>query len=578
MPVYGSGGFTSYSLEQLQEQLGGWVAAGIPRVKMKIGRDPGRRPRRASGRPARRSAPDAELFVDANGAYSRKQALAQAERFAELGVSWFEEPVSSDDLEGLRLLRDRAPAGMDIAAGEYGYDLFYFRRMLEAGAVDVLRPMRRAAAGSPGSCASGRSARRARCRSRPTARRRCTSTRLRLPRFRHLEYFHDHDRIEHMLFDGAPTPVGGALRPDLSRPGLGLEFKRQDAAALRRLRTEHRSWRTRLDGHRRPTRRRPAPPQRVSRPLFVDAAALAAELRQAIRGEVRFDAGSRALYATDGSNYRQVPIGVVIPRDVDDVIETVDVCRAHGAPILSRGGGTSLAGSAATSRSSSTCPSTSTRSSRSTPTASWRGCSRARVLDVLRTQAEKHHLTFGPDPSTHTHCTLGGMIGNNSCGVHSLMGLGTGRTADQVDELEILLYDGTRMTVGATTEDELERIIRGGRPQGEIYARLQGPPRPLRRRDPPPLSQEPAAPRLRLQPRRPAARERLPRRPGPVGHRGHLRHRCWRRPCTWSAARRASRSWCSAIPTSTAPATTSRRSWSSSRSAWRGSTTSSSTT
>src|SRR3954467_9638932 len=137
-PVYGSGGFTSYSIERLREQLGGWVAAGITRVKMKIGRHPAEDLGRV--RAAREAiGPEAELFVDANGAYSRKQALAQADRFAGLGVVWFEEPVSSDDLEGLRLLRDRAPAGMDIAAGEYGYDLPYFRRMLEAGAVDVLQ-------------------------------------------------------------------------------------------------------------------------------------------------------------------------------------------------------------------------------------------------------------------------------------------------------------------------------------------------------------------------------------------------------------------------------------------------------
>jgi len=138
VPVYGSGGFTSYSMAQLQEQLGGWVADGISRVKMKIGRQPAsdldrvRAAREAIG-------PGAELFVDANGAYTRKQALATACAFTEFDVSWFEEPVSSDDLDGLRLLRDRAPAGMEIAAGEYGYDLFYFRRMLEAGAVDVLQ-------------------------------------------------------------------------------------------------------------------------------------------------------------------------------------------------------------------------------------------------------------------------------------------------------------------------------------------------------------------------------------------------------------------------------------------------------
>src|SRR5581483_5633139 len=138
VPVYGSGGFTSYSVSQLQERLGRWVADGISRVKMKLGTRPEEDPHRV--RAARDAiGPDSELFVDANGAYSRKQALAFAQQFTEHRVSWFEEPVSSDDLEGLRLLRDRAPAGMDITAGEYGYDLFYFRRMLEAGAVDVLQ-------------------------------------------------------------------------------------------------------------------------------------------------------------------------------------------------------------------------------------------------------------------------------------------------------------------------------------------------------------------------------------------------------------------------------------------------------
>src|SRR5437868_233767 len=135
-PVYGSGGFTSYSPQQLASQLSGWVEQGIPRVKMKIGRNAKQDIERV--RIARDAiGPEAELFVDANGAYSRKRALSCAEKFAEYEVGWFEEPVSSDDLDGLRLVRDRAPARMDIAAGEYGYDIFYFRRMLEAGAVDV---------------------------------------------------------------------------------------------------------------------------------------------------------------------------------------------------------------------------------------------------------------------------------------------------------------------------------------------------------------------------------------------------------------------------------------------------------
>lgn len=142
--VYGSGGFTSYSLEELRQQLGGWVSEGIPAVKMKVGSQDVER-----ARAARDAAGTAELYVDANGAYERKQALRFAETVGDLGVTWFEEPVSSDDLQGLRLLRDRAPAGMAIAAGEYGYDVHYFRRMLECGAVDVLQIDGTRAAGLP---------------------------------------------------------------------------------------------------------------------------------------------------------------------------------------------------------------------------------------------------------------------------------------------------------------------------------------------------------------------------------------------------------------------------------------------
>ncbi|MBX6342686.1 MAG: mandelate racemase, partial [Thermomicrobiaceae bacterium] len=178
--------------------------------------------------------PTAELYVDANGAYTRKQALAQAEAFAELGVSWFEEPVSSDDLEGLRLMRDRAPAGMAIAAGEYGYDLWYFRRMLEAGAVDVLQADASRCAGITGFLRVGPLVE---SRSLPLSAHTAPSLHVHpccaLPNIHPLEYFHDHVRIEHMLFDGALTPVDGALRPDLGRPGLGLEFKRADAERYR---------------------------------------------------------------------------------------------------------------------------------------------------------------------------------------------------------------------------------------------------------------------------------------------------------------------------------------------------------
>lgn len=229
VPIYGSGGFTSYPIPRLQEQLGGWARQGIPRVKMKIGAHPEDDLARVC---AAREAigPDTELFVDANGAYSRKQALAQANAFREYSVVWFEEPVSSDDLDGLRLLRDRAPGGMDIAAGEYGYDLCYFRRMLEADAVDVLQADASRCAGITGflRVAALVEAHNMRLSAHcvPSLHvHTCASIANLFP----IEYFHDHARIERMLFDGALDPVEGALHPDLSRSGLGLEFKRADA-------------------------------------------------------------------------------------------------------------------------------------------------------------------------------------------------------------------------------------------------------------------------------------------------------------------------------------------------------------
>ncbi|HLY49413.1 MAG TPA: enolase C-terminal domain-like protein [Solirubrobacteraceae bacterium] len=230
VPIYGSGGFTAYSLARLQEQLAGWVERGIPRVKMKVGSHPGEDPERV--RCAREAiGPEAELFVDANGAYSRKQALALAERFrADARVGWFEEPVSSDDLEGLRLLRDRAPSGMAIAAGEYGYDAGYFRRMLEAGAVDTLQADVTRCAGITellrvdGLC---------RARGVPLSLHCGPAIHLHpalaLGQLVHLEYFHDHVRIEHLLLDGVVAPREGALHPDLSRPGNGLTLKRSEA-------------------------------------------------------------------------------------------------------------------------------------------------------------------------------------------------------------------------------------------------------------------------------------------------------------------------------------------------------------
>jgi FAD/FMN-containing dehydrogenase/Fe-S oxidoreductase len=185
---------------------------------------------------------------------------------------------------------------------------------------------------------------------------------------------------------------------------------------------------------------------------------------------VRFDDGSRALYATDASNYRQVPIGVVIPRTVDDVVAALAVCRGFDAPVLSRGGGTSLAGQCCNVAVVLDFSKHLNRILDLDPQARRARVEPGLVLDDLRDAAEEHHLTFGPDPATHTHCTLGGMIGNNSCGVHSVM---AGKTVDNVEELEILTYEGLRLRVGATSEDELERIIRSGGRRGEIYARLR---------------------------------------------------------------------------------------------------------
>ena len=229
--AYGSGGFTSYSVERLQQQLGGWAAAGLRFVKMKVGRDPGADPLRV--RAARAAiGPDVQLFVDANGAYARQQALAMAGAFAASGVAWFEEPVSSDDLDGLRLIRDGLRGRMDVAAGEYGYDPFYFRRMLEAGAVDVLQADATRCGGVTGMLAAHALADAhglplsAHCAPALHTHLGCALTRM-----RHLEYFHDHQRIEGMLFEGVVTPDrAGHLVPDAGRPGLGLTLKRRDAA------------------------------------------------------------------------------------------------------------------------------------------------------------------------------------------------------------------------------------------------------------------------------------------------------------------------------------------------------------
>jgi FAD/FMN-containing dehydrogenase len=202
----------------------------------------------------------------------------------------------------------------------------------------------------------------------------------------------------------------------------------------------------------------------------VDAQGLKAELRRHIRGEVRSDDGSRALYATDGSNYRQAPIGAVIPRTIDDVLETMAAARRYGAPVLARGCGTSLAGQCCNVAVVMDFSKYLHNVLEIDPARRRARVQPGTILDDLRHAAEQYHLTFGPDPATHNHCTLGGMIGNNSCGVHSVM---AGRTADNVEELEVLTYDGLRLRVGRTSDEELEQIIRAGGRRGEIYAQLK---------------------------------------------------------------------------------------------------------
>lgn len=230
IPVYASGGFTSYSIEEVCAQLAGWAENGIGRVKMKVGREPDKDVERVEA--ARRSLPAAtELFVDANGAYHRRQALAMARAFGEAGVTWYEEPVSSDDLEGLAWLRGRCPAPMAVTAGEYGFDVHDFRRMLEAQAVDCIMPDVTRCQGITGYLQVGSLANAfhtpvsSHCAPALAAQLGCA---VRMQE--HLEYFYDHARIENRLFDGVPRLESGCLAPDLTRPGLGLEFKYQDAA------------------------------------------------------------------------------------------------------------------------------------------------------------------------------------------------------------------------------------------------------------------------------------------------------------------------------------------------------------
>ncbi|MFB7596559.1 enolase C-terminal domain-like protein [Streptomyces sp. NPDC056160] len=230
VPVYGSGGFTNYPQDRLAEQLAGWVEQGIPRVKLKTSRDPGRDPGRLTA--VRRAIGDEpEVFTDANGALGRKEALYWAHRFhEEWDVRWFEEPVSSADIEGLRFLREHGPARLEITAGEYAYTSRDFVNLVEGDAVDCLQADVTRCGGITALLeVAGLAAARhldlsAHCAPAVSAHAFCAVRRL-----RHLEYFHDHVRFEHLVFDGTLPPDGGALRPDPSRPGLGLDVKWADA-------------------------------------------------------------------------------------------------------------------------------------------------------------------------------------------------------------------------------------------------------------------------------------------------------------------------------------------------------------
>jgi FAD/FMN-containing dehydrogenase/Fe-S oxidoreductase len=216
----------------------------------------------------------------------------------------------------------------------------------------------------------------------------------------------------------------------------------------------------------------PLPPSSHAKPVdsFSQASELEYELKRTVRGEVRFDPGSRALYASDASNYRQIPIGLVVPRDSSDAVAAVAACKKFRAPILPRGAGTSLAGQ---SCNVAVVLDFTKYMNQILELNAAQGYARVQpgvVLDTLRDRAEAHQLTFAPDPSTHNRCTIGGMIGNNSCGTHSLLG---GKTVDNVEELKVLLYDGTQITVGSTSDADLDRIVRESGRHGEIYSKLR---------------------------------------------------------------------------------------------------------
>ncbi len=318
-------------------------------------------------------------------------------------------------------------------------------------------------------------------------------------------------------------PMPGKVEYEQAKPFTQAVPAR--AAAPRRHRGHHRQGQdqqdlppmTRLLPN--PVRRPPTPAESVAQ---VDVAALERDLAAAVDGEVRFDPGSRAAYSTDASNFRQIPLGVVVPRTVEAAVAAVAVCRRHRAPIVSRGGGTSLAGECTNTAVVIDWSKYCHRLISVDPDARTCIVEPGVVLDLMNDQLRRYQLEFGPEPATHDHCTLGGMIGNNSCGATAQR---TGKVVDNVVALEVLLYDGTRMWVGETDDADYREIQRAGGRRAEIYAQL----RALRDEHLAALRTAlPAhpAPGVGLQPRQPAAGEGLSRRAGAGRHRGHLCRRC----------------------------------------------------
>ena len=559
VPVYGSGGFCSYRVDRLREQLGGWVDEGIPRVKMKVGREPERRPARGSTRRARRSA-TTPSSSSTRTARSRAQAGARAGPSAtrrvgrDAGSRSRSPPPTST---GLRLLRERGPAGLDIAAGEYAYVARRLpqparaERRLPAGRRDALRRHHRLARGR-------RRLRRARARRSPaTARRDLAPTRSAPCRTAAAPRVLPRPRPHRAHALRRRARAGGRRAP--ARPLASRARPRAEARATQRPLAEL---------HASTTIREPACVRRgraSSTPRASRRAARGDRGRGALRRRQPRALRDRRLELPPGADRRRHPARRRGRRRDDP-----RVCREHGAPIVSRGGGTSLAGQCCNiavvidfskylNRILEIDPERRARARRSRAASSTTSAS---------ARSEQHGLTFGPDPSTHDHCTLGGMIGNNSCGVHSVHGgVLRARAAD-------VATTSTSSTSSPTTASGCRSAASGdGRRPTRSTRGSRALADRVRRPDPRALPGHPA-PRLRLQPRRAAAGERLRRRARAGRHRGHVRHHPRGDASQLiPTARRRARSSCSATRTSTAPPTTCRACSSTGRSASKASTT-----